>query len=268
MGSNNSMTFSEKFSNKKYMNTPLLHNELPIMRAQVVNINDKKQIGRIQIRIPSYHGVPGMTGKFVVDENLPWAMPCFYGGCGQDWGSFMVPIPGSFVWVLFEDNDLEKPVYLGGIPSIGSSLSKEMNDLKVAPTPQQPWSTKPNEPDVPHDEFEGKSTGVPERGIIFKSQKGHTIMFDDTDGQESMTFMDRVGQVFKFFSGVTKKKNEEKYHRELNNAERNSQLGDKLAEESSIMLKSGELGDQENPDQKHSLFRMWHSKMHAESIDA
>lgn len=264
------INYPDQFNDKKVMNSPLLHGALPVMRAKVVNIHDRKKIGRVQLRIPSYHGVPGVTDKYIEDAQLPWATPCFYGGCGQDWGSFMVPIPGSWVWVLFEDNDVEKPVYIGGIPSRGSSLAKEMNDLKVDITPQQPWTTVPGQPDIPFDEFEGKTWGVPERGIIFKSQKGHTIMFDDTDGKESMTFMDRVGQVIKFFAPVKQSKNFLKYHRELHSAEKNDQLGaeDGLAEESSIMIKSGELGDQEDPDQKHSLWRMWHSKMRAESIDA
>lgn len=251
----------------KYQYDPRMHDNLGITRGQVIKNNDPKKIGRIQVRIPSYHGIPGMTDRFIEDKDLPWATPCFYGGCGQDMGSFLVPIPGTYVWLMFEDNDVEKPVYLGGVPSIGSSLSKTVNNLGDSESPQQPWNTEPGMADVAWDEFiaGNKPTGVPERGVIFKSQKGHTIMFDDTDGEESMSFLDRVGQVIKFFCGVTKGKNAEKYHRELNSAENNSQLGEGVVEEPSIMMRSGETKE----DTKvHSMIRMYRDHMRMESIDA
>ena len=265
------LNFPKKYGDKKYTNEPELHSSLPITRAKVVCNNDPKKIGRIQIRIPSYHGLPGLTDRSISDEDLPWAIPCFYGGCGQDFGSFIVPIPGSFVWVMFEDNDVEKPVYLGGIPGIGSELSKKMNNLgKEEDSPQQVWSTIPSRVDTTWDVFEGKPTGVPERHVIYKSQKGHTIMCDDTDGEESLTILDRVGQVIKFVCGVSKKKNKEKYHRELYTAEKDEQLNDEVVEESYIMVRSGEVQDAPKApkDYKHFMQKIFHSKMTAECIDS
>ena len=249
---------------EKYAQDPRLHKNLGITRAKVVNNNDPKKIGRIQVRIPSFHGVPGLTTRSIPDDMLPWATPCFYGGCGQDLGSFLVPIPGTFVWLMFEDDDVEKPVYLGGVPSVGSTLSKKMNKLKGFESPQQPWETEAGMSDVAWDEFDGKDTGVPERNILYKSQKGHTIMCDDTDGEESLTILDRVGQVIKFFSGVAVVKNGLKYHRELNSAEKDSQLGENLSEDSSIMIRSGEIKDGKKI---HSMFRMFHDHMRTECID-
>lgn len=259
------LNFPNAYADKKYNNDPTLHGPLPIMRAKVINNNDPKKIGRVMIRIPSYHGVPGLTDRYIEDEKLPWAMPCFYGGCGQDMGSFLVPIPGTFIWVLFEDNDVSKPVYLGGIPSIGSKLSKQVNNLGDPTSPQDPWFTTPNMADAPWDTFDGKATGVPERQVIYKSQKGHTIMCDDTDGEESLTILDRVGQVIKFFCGVTKAKNRTKYRRELKSAENNTQLGDGLTGEPSIMLRSGETPD---GGKIHSMIQMYRDHMRGESINS
>ncbi len=165
---------------QKYSNNPKIHKDVSLTRALVVNNNDPKKIGRILIRIPSYHGVPGKTDRSIPDEGLPWAMPCFYGGCGQDLGSFLVPIPGTYVWVTFEDNDVDKPVYLGGVPSVGSTIAKTVNNLNDPDSPQQPWETQPGISDAPWDVFNGKSTGVPERHVLFKAQKGQTVVCDDT----------------------------------------------------------------------------------------
>ena len=259
-----SLNFPNIYNDKKLMNDALLHGSMPVMRAKVINNNDPKKIGRIQVRIPSFHGVPELTDRFIPDEDLPWAVPCVYGGCGQDWGSFLVPIPGTFVWLLFEDNDAEKPIYLGGVTSIPNEKPKTVNNLNDPASPQQPWDTDPGKENITWDEFTGKSTGVPERDIIYKSQKGHTIMCDDTDGEESMTFIDRVGQVIKFFCGVSKGKNGERYHRELYSAEKDEQLGEGLAGDSSIMIRSGEIQD---GDKIHSMFRMYHDHMRTECID-
>ena len=258
------LNFPQFFNDKKYNNDPSLHGNLPVMRAKVIRNNDPKKIGRVQIRIPSYHGMPGLTDRFIEDEGLPWAMPCFYGGAGQDFGSFLVPIPGTFVWVVFEDNDIEKPVYLGGVPSKGSALPKTVNNLGDPESPMSAWETIPNMPDAPWDTFDGKPTGVPERNVIYKSQKGSTIMCDDTDGEESLSILDRLGQVIKFFCGVTKSQNASRYRRELNSAETNNQLGEGLAEDPSIMIRSGETKD---GDKVHSMIRIFQTKMRGESID-
>ena len=265
------LNFPKQYGDKKYMNEPELHGYLPIMRAKVICNNDPKKIGRIQVRIPSYHGIPGLTDRSLPDEDLPWAIPCIYGGCGQAFGSFIVPVPGSYVWLMFEDNDLEKPVYLGGVPGIGSELSKPMNNLgKEEDSPQWLWYTEPGKTDITWDVFEGKSTGVPERHIIYKSQKGHTIMCDDTDEEESLTILDRVGQVIKFVCGVSKKKNKERYPRKLYTAEKNDQLNEEVVEEPYILIRSGEV--QEAPkapkDYKHFMSKIFHTKMESECIDS
>ena len=251
------------YDRAKHKQAQELHPNLPLTRAKVTCNNDPMKLGRVQVRIFSYHGLPGKTDRSIPDEDLPWAMPCFYGGTGQDLGSFLVPIPGTFVWVFFENNDIDKPVYFGGVPSFEPTTPRDVNFLGVGESPQQPWTAKAGQSDGPMDEFDGKSSGVPERGVVYKSQKGHTIMFDDTDGEESMSFIDRVGQIIKFVCGVDKGKNSEPYHRALNTAEQNNQLYEGLTEDSHILMKSGQTEEKKI----HSLIKIFQERMRGESIN-
>lgn len=218
-----------------------LYRALGIMRAEVIKDNDEWNLGRVQVRVPSIHGVKGTT-EFVEDEDLPWAMPCVPGGSGEDMGSFLTPKPGSFVWIFFEDDDTNKPVYLGGVPSKGSDSVRTMGNLNDADSPVQSWETTPNTPEVAGDMFDEKSSHVPERGILYKSQKGHTIMMDDTDGAESMMLIDRVGQVFGFTSPVSTADNTGGYRRGTARADKGTQLNN-AAGTPTIYMQSGPTSD-------------------------
>ena len=186
-----------RFTGSAKQNPPRVMQDLGIMRAKVVYNNDPLQLGRVRVMIPSLHGDEAF-GQYLKPEECPWAMPCVPGGCGQDMGQMIVPVPGTFVWVFFEDNDTNKPVYLGGCPSAPSKQGRPMNNLSEESSPLQSWSTTPGKSEIPADQWEGKSTGVPQRHIIYKSQKGHTIMMDDTDGEEEFSIVDRLGQMIVF----------------------------------------------------------------------
>ena len=214
--------------------------DLGIMRARVEYNNDPWKIGRVKVRIPSIHGISG-TSEFIPTEDLPWATPCVVGGCGEDFGQFIAPVPGTFVWVMFEDNDTNKPVYLGGIPSKGGELSKQMNNLTEEDSPLQKWQTEPGVAETPSDVFKGKSTGVPERHVIYKSQKGHTIIFDDTDGEESLSIIDRLGQTVKFKCPVSVSDNEGGYRRKDASSLEDNQLS--KGQNPSILIRTGETSE-------------------------
>jgi hypothetical protein len=67
--------------------------------AKVINNNDTKQKGRIQIKIDHLHfNIP--------DKELPWAKQSKAGTGGSDQhGISFIPEKDSFVWVWFEDTD-------------------------------------------------------------------------------------------------------------------------------------------------------------------
>lgn len=70
----------------------------------VVTINvDPMQKGRIQVQVPDASLIPRMT----------WAMPSVP-IAGVQSGTFVVPSPGSGVWIEFEEGDPDRPIWSGG----------------------------------------------------------------------------------------------------------------------------------------------------------
>ena len=79
--------------------------------AKVINNNDTKKKGRVQIRIEHLH-FDSATG--ISDKELPWAIQsCHSTGGSNLHGSSFIPENNSFVWVWFEDTDpfLRQPYY-------------------------------------------------------------------------------------------------------------------------------------------------------------
>ena len=91
-------------------------------RGTVVNNIDPEQRGRLMITVP--------------DVTLPpstWAMPCFPIG-GIQAGSWMIPNPGTGVWVEFEQGDPDYPIWVGCFP--GSTA--DVPALALAGNPVSP----------------------------------------------------------------------------------------------------------------------------------
>lgn len=87
-------------------------------RATVLDNNDPEELGRIRCEIyPMLIGkttaknLDGVDG--IATEHLPWAVPAMpiSSGAGDGYGSFAVPGIGSFVFVFFEEGDINQPVY-------------------------------------------------------------------------------------------------------------------------------------------------------------
>ena len=73
-----------------------------IYRAKVVEQNDERQRGRIKVQIPSITG----EGK---SQYCEACMNVAY----DNGGDLAVPKMGDTVWVMFEEGDVNKPVYVG-----------------------------------------------------------------------------------------------------------------------------------------------------------
>src|SRR5262249_40024464 len=71
-------------------------------RGTVVNNVDPLQIGRLQVLVPD-------VSNLMLSS---WALPCTPIG-GMQYGMFTVPLPGSGVWVEFEQGDPDYPVWVG-----------------------------------------------------------------------------------------------------------------------------------------------------------
>ena len=133
-------------------------------RGLVVDNADPLQLGRLKVKVPSVLGNEVVTG---------WAMPCVpYGGnVGQ--GILFVPEVNAGVWVEFEEGDLEFPVW------VGTFWSKPGGESEL---------TKPNDADGKEQD----SVQDPPTRKIIKTKKGHTIQFEDADGEEMVIIREAV----------------------------------------------------------------------------
>lgn len=76
--------------------------------AKVINNNDTKKKGRVQIKIEYLH-------YNIADDFLPWAIQSHASiGSTDEFGSSFIPENNSFVWVWFEDIDemYRQPYYI------------------------------------------------------------------------------------------------------------------------------------------------------------
>lgn len=71
-------------------------------RGRVADNRDPLRIGRITVTVPDVLG----------DEESTWALPCLP-FAGPQAGQFVVPTPGTGVWVEFEQGDPSFPVWTG-----------------------------------------------------------------------------------------------------------------------------------------------------------
>lgn len=170
-----------------------------IYRAIVVSNKDPLELGRIQVRIPFLHGAP-TQGSFISDAALPYAIPCFP-FASHDAGVFLLPETNSMVFIIFEDGDTSKPVYMGQMYSKGSNTPTNLSY-----TDSGMYSStgdrlkKANTDDIPSGAY---NKGIFKRFILFKSPKGSTIQVNDNDEQESLEFYDRAGQSFVMHSPIS-----------------------------------------------------------------
>jgi hypothetical protein len=131
-------------------------------RGFVVSTEDPKRLGRVTLQVPSVLGPEVVTG---------WAMPCVPYGGHKNQGCFCVPEVGAGVWVEFEEGDLEFPIWVGTF-----------------------WSEPGGESEIPGlngaDGKEQKNEQKPPTRKILKTGKGHTIQFEDADGEEMVIIVE------------------------------------------------------------------------------
>ena len=131
-------------------------------RGLVVDNADPENLGRLKVKVPSVMGNEVVSG---------WAMPCSPYGGDVNQGFLFIPEVGAGVWVEFEEGDLEFPIW------VGTFWSKPGGDSELP---------KPNDPDGAE---QGNVQDPPTRKII-KTRQGHTIQFEDSDGDESVTIIE------------------------------------------------------------------------------
>lgn len=155
--------------------------------AIVVDTNDPNKLGRVKIRIPAIHGANKTESYYIVDDGLPWARPGVFSMSGNDYGHFAIPPAGTRVFVTFEYNSPENPIYFGGIPTMAGSTEKYFNDNSSVFSGNQILV-------VDNDRIKSnRDSNV--LYTVFKSPKGATIEIDDKDGQEAIRIISADGQI-------------------------------------------------------------------------
>ena len=133
-------------------------------RGTVVNNVDPMLIGRIMVQVPAVLG-PGVSS---------WAMPCVP-SAGINAGILAVPLPGSGVWVEFEQGDPDYPIWVGCFWGLAAEMPV-LAQTAPAPTPAITMQTPLKNGMVISDGLGPMGVG----GIVLQSATGATIAVNDT----------------------------------------------------------------------------------------
>ena len=176
-----------------------------VYRGLVENIADPFILGRVQVRVPSVHGLSnGPSGavsednKFIPTEHLPWADVMCVGGGSFDRGSSIPMSSGSLVLVVFEGGSPQAPIVIGTFhffPNSQVPLNTDPYDElpRYKKVPMGLGCRHHAEPTTPTEaclSYRQNQT----RFVIHKSLKGHTIWGEDRDDAECFEIVDRNGQ--------------------------------------------------------------------------
>jgi hypothetical protein len=185
-------------SNKDDGKSPLIG----LYRARIENNIDPMKLGRVQARVPQFHGLPDSVNSLKIGE-LPWSFPCTPNGTGYDHGTMIIPDIGDYVFLMFENGDRNSPVYLGGCYG-RTTNSKPYGKLDNGPSNSNlynggSWNSPASSHEIPKEVY---SDDQPTGKVIYKSPKGATIWVEEADGKESIQIIDRIGQIIKMSSPV------------------------------------------------------------------
>jgi Type VI secretion system/phage-baseplate injector OB domain len=131
-------------------------------RGVVLNNVDPMPQGRLQVQVPDVTGLPPAS----------WAMPCVP-IAGIQTGMVALPIPGSGVWVEFEQGNPDHPIWTGcfwGSAAEIPALARITPPAVPAITLQTPLQNGLTVSDLPG----------PTGGIMLKSATGAMLIVNDT----------------------------------------------------------------------------------------
>lgn len=213
-----------------------------IYKATVVGSENVTGTGKIQLRVPALHGISPESScsggsysqngsstillssysgscsgaskaikkstktNYTLDEDLPWASRSSPFPCGDGYGSYILPQKGDSVWVMFEDEDPNKPVVIGSAPSTGSKrIIGEATSSDKYSTDYTTSGCNENISENKGSCYSGKCcTATQTVSCVYKSPKGAGIFINENDENESFHIIDRGGQGLFFGSPVKK----------------------------------------------------------------
>ena len=156
-------------------------------RAFVVSTDDPMHLGRVKIRVPAIHGADPTLSTYMADNTLPWAQPGCFNLAGPNMGQLILPYVGSVVFVTFEVDQPNSPIYFGNLYSTKPTGEKFIQGSRHI---YQGTQIQCKEDDL----------GMYNSSVytIFKSLKGSSIEIDDSDMREKIEIKDPFGQFIRF----------------------------------------------------------------------
>lgn len=165
-----------------------------IFRGIVEDNDDPMDLCRLRVRVPYLNGMPDAPNG-IPTEGLPWASACVpYAGPG--YGTVMIPEVGSTVWLIFENNSKDKPVWIGcsyGARShTGSRHLRAIGDDVFSGSDGE-WDYEYEHEDTPYSFLRNNK----DTRIVVRTPKGSEIVINEADENESIDIVDRIGQIIR-----------------------------------------------------------------------
>lgn len=202
-------------------------NEQILFRGIVEDNNDPDKIGRVRVRV---YGVHSQDKTLVKTEELPWSEVIGDNGFGLVAGVGLSSVlrVGTWVWVMLEMGDFNKPVVIGTIAGINSvtsdheypfeSRSKETDINRLARAEKLDEAYNRDGSPTAHNKIESTldiQTGITDgvsgadvsqsepssldtntqypNASVIETHSGHILQFDDTEGNERIRLFHRTG---------------------------------------------------------------------------
>lgn len=127
-----------------------MNNYSGFKRAVIINNEDPLKMERVKVRVIGIHPPNSDSGITIPDEALPWAEkagPLFGEGGISSGGMFSVPRIGSVVWVFFEADNPQIPIYFATSSGKASQQMDVNSGFGVAVNPQNISAKKSDVPD-------------------------------------------------------------------------------------------------------------------------
>lgn len=134
--------------------------KLGLVRGMVTDDKDPLKLCRVRVRVPIVHGMVGCD-NFRPDNELPWAYPSLPANMMQ------VPKVKDFVWVMFENNDVHMPVYMGVV--LGKNSVNNDKPVVLGSNPKGKIEVGNYEAN-----YDGNN-----KGTIFETVGGFSFTYDD-----------------------------------------------------------------------------------------
>jgi len=143
-----------------------------IYQAKVLSVDDPNQMDRVQVEVPT---------KFATEVS-DWARPISMAP-GWSWK----PSVDDFVWVMYENGDPDRPLYIGSWwPQNSSAVSTLPEDAKTNYPVTRMLSTPAGHKMVFDDTDKAQK-------ITLESSSGHKIELDDTEDAGKITIESSSG---------------------------------------------------------------------------